>query len=68
MATFAETMLDAIKIRLADCAGLKSITVDGQTVTFEDLTRQYDHWNTRVMREQGKASRIQRINLGGIYG
>jgi hypothetical protein len=67
MATFAETMLATIKTRLETCAGLKSVVIDGQTVTFEDLTAQYDYWNKRVMREQGQSSRVQRISLGGIY-
>ena len=37
MATFAEQMVEKYRTLLADSAGLKSVTVDGQSVTYREL-------------------------------
>ena len=37
-------MVEKYRTLLADSAGLKSVTVDGQSVTYGDLERLLEHW------------------------
>jgi sulfur carrier protein ThiS len=45
--------------------GVQSVTVDGQTVTYDDLLKQYNFWKSRVARENGTRPRVGQIWLGG---
>ena len=38
--TFAEQMVTRLEALLARCAGLQSVNVEGETVTFADLQQQ----------------------------
>lgn len=64
MATFAEEMVTKLETVLKANAGLKSVQVDGQAVSFDDITDQYDYWKRKVAKEKGRAPVISTIKLG----
>lgn len=66
MATFAESQVTRLETLLAANVGVKSITIAGESVTYDDLLRQYDFWKSRVAREQGTRPRAAQIDLGGF--
>lgn len=66
MATFADSQVTRLQTLLAENVGVKSITVGNTTVTYEDLLKQYDYWQGRRAREQGKRPRAAQINLSGF--
>ena len=53
MATFAEQMVTKLETLLLSSAGLRSVNVDGESVTYADLESRYDYWKSRVNRESG---------------
>lgn len=61
--THAQKMVAKLGTMLLDNAGLTSVNVDGQAVSYADLEKKYAHWERKVLREQGKAPRISRIRL-----
>ena len=63
MATFAQQMVEKYRTLLADSAGLKSVTVDGQSVTYGDLERLLEHWENKVAAEGGRRPRAASIKL-----
>jgi hypothetical protein len=66
MASFAANQVARLEALLAQCVGVQSITVDGQTVTYDDLLRHYQVWKSRQARENGTRPRTAQINLGGF--
>jgi hypothetical protein len=64
MATFAEDQLERLETLLAANVGVSSVSVDGVSVSYDDLLKQYDYWRNRVAREEGTRPRIAQINLG----
>jgi hypothetical protein len=64
--TFAEQMVAKYEALLLEATGLKSVSVAGQMVTYDDLQTQYDLWKGRVAREQGTRPRILSAELGGV--
>ena len=64
--TFAEQMVTKLEALLLENAGVQSVNVDGQAVTFTDLQRQYDYWKGKVARESGTRPRVASVNLGGF--
>ena len=67
MATFAEQMVEKYRTLLADSAGLKSVTVDGQSVTYGELERQLQYWENKVAAECGRRPRAATIKLSSGY-
>jgi len=65
LSSFAAQQVTRLETLLAQCVGVKSVTVDGQAVTYEDLTAQYNFWKSRVARENGTRPRVAQIYLGG---
>lgn len=59
----AVAMLTKIKALLVQCAGMKSITVDGQMYQFDDLNEQYRYWRSEVRRYSGMVGSIQSVDL-----
>ncbi len=64
--TFAESQLTRIEQALAKNPGVRSISVDGVNVTFDDLIKQRDYWRRQVQAEQGNRSRVLSVELGGL--
>ena len=67
MATFAQQMVEKYRTLVADNAGLKSVTVDGQSVTYGDLERLLEHWESKVAAEQGRRPRAATIKLSSGF-
>lgn len=64
MPTFAEDHVERLETLLAANVGVRSVSVDGVSVSYDDLLKQYDYWKSRVARESGTRPRIAQINLG----
>lgn len=64
--TFAQQMLTKIEALLLANPGVQSITIDGESVSYVDLMKQYDSWASRVARETGTKPRVFQIDLGGF--
>lgn len=47
---FARKMVAKYRDLLEKCAGLKSITIDGQVVNYADLEQQYRGWQKSLAR------------------
>ena len=66
MATFAEEQVERLETLLASNVGVKSFSIRGREVTYDDLLEQYQFWKSKVAREQGTRPRVAQINLGGF--
>jgi hypothetical protein len=64
-ATLAEKMVAKLEALLLENAGLTSVTVDGVSTTFDDLTAQYAYWKKQVASEQGRSRTVSTIIVGG---
>jgi sulfur carrier protein ThiS len=62
--SFTSDQVTRLETLLAANVGAQSVNVDGQSVTYADLLRQYDYWKSRAAREQGTRPRVSQINLG----
>jgi len=67
MATFAEEMVEKYRTLLADSAGLKTVTVDGQSVTYGELEERLRYWESRVGSESGRRPRAATIKLSSGF-
>jgi hypothetical protein len=64
MATHAETMVTLLEGLMQANPGVETVIVDGRTMAFADLIKQYEHWKKRVAIESGARPRSATINLG----
>lgn len=64
--TFAEQMVAKLRDVLAANAGVKQLTVDGNTVQYDDLLNQLTFWERKVARESGSRPRASQIKLSGF--
>ena len=62
--TFAEEMVEKFQNLLRANAGLASVNVDGQQVTYADLGAQLDHWQKKV--DQQSRGRVTHFDLRGF--
>lgn len=60
---FAEKMVAKYRDLLLQGAGLKSISIDGQSVSYADLEAAYDHWTKKLARLNGSRPIAKSINL-----
>ena len=67
-ATFAQQMVTKLEALLLANAGVRSVNVDGQQVSFDDLTAQYEHWKRKAAAEAGTRPRVAQINLANGLG
>ena len=67
MATFAEQMVEKYQTLLADSAGLKTVTVDGQSVTYGELEERLAYWEGRAAAESGRRPRAATIKLSSGF-
>lgn len=65
MPSFAETMVTKLETLLASSAGLRSVNVAGESVTYDELERRYDYWKSRVARESGTRPIASTVDLSG---
>ena len=65
--TFAEQMLEKYEELLLANAGLKQVSVDGQTVSYAELERRYEFWRRRVAVERGSRPRSASIKLSSGF-
>jgi len=49
--TFAEQMVEKYEALLLKYAGFKSVSIDGQTTTIDELEAKYEHWKSVLARE-----------------
>jgi len=66
MATFAEDQVSRLETLLASSVGVRSVSVDGVSVSYDDLLRQYDYWKSKVALEGGTKPRVSSINLSNF--
>ena len=66
MATFAEEQVERFETLLAEAVGVKTIEVDGQRVTYQDLKREYAYWKRVVGREKGTRPTSSQIKLSNF--
>lgn len=66
MSTFADQMVAKYEALLLANAGLTSINVDGQVVSFADLEAKYQQWKSMAARESGRRPRAAQIKLSGF--
>jgi hypothetical protein len=64
--TFAEQMVSKLETLLLSNPGAQTVTFDGLTVSYDELTDRYDYWRKQVLREQGKKQTFQQVDLGGF--
>jgi len=64
MATFAEDQVERLETLLAANVGVSSVSVDGVSVSYDNLIKQYDYWKSRLAREDGTRPIVAQINLG----
>lgn len=64
--TFAEQMVTKLQQTLLESAGLASVTIAGQVVSYGDLQKQLDCWERRVAKEQGKRSQLIEVDFQGV--
>lgn len=64
--SFASNQVARLETLLAQCVGVQSVTVNGQAVTYDDLTKQYKFWKSRQARENKTRPRSAQIYLGGF--
>lgn len=64
--TFAEQMLAKIEAVLLEAAGVKSAVIAGQTVSYDDLIAQRDHWRREIQKERGTRPLMVEVHMGGV--
>ena len=64
--SFASDQLARIEALLARNPGVRPISVDGVTVSYDDLIAQRKHWQKEIAKEDGGRSPIVPISLGGF--
>ena len=60
---FAEKMVAKYRDLLLQSAGLTSISIDGQSVSYADLEAAHDHWTKKLARLSGSRPIAKSINL-----
>lgn len=64
--SFASNQVARLETLLTQNVGAVSVTVGGNTVTYDDLLKQYDYWKSKQARENGTRPRAAQIYLGGF--
>lgn len=65
----ARKMVDALRAKLVDAAGVQTVATDGLTVTYsqgrDGLLGQLKYWERQVQKLEGNGSGAATINLSG---
>jgi hypothetical protein len=64
--SLAEQMVEKLAAILLENAGLAAVTVDGTSVTYQDLEERYQFWQKRLQAERGQRPNLSRIKMGGV--
>jgi hypothetical protein len=64
---FTKQMVAKYRGMLLSAAGLSSVTLDGQVVSYQDLQSQYSYWKGKLAQLEGGASRLQTIDLSTAF-
>jgi len=62
--SFADQMVAKLEALLLANPGASSITIDGRTMTYDDLTKQYEIWKNKAARISGSRPIIAQIKTG----
>ena len=62
-ATHAQQMVAKLEQMLLENAGLKTVDVDGETVSYADLEAKWQFWKGQVAKARGRKPVISRIRL-----
>lgn len=65
----AREMVALLEEALASNSGVKSITVDGQSITFDraQALQELDYWRRQALRAAGKRPITRSINLSSAW-
>jgi hypothetical protein len=64
--SLAEQMVEKLAAILLENAGLAAVTVDGTSVTYQDLEERYQFWQKRLQAERGQRPNLSTIKMGGV--
>lgn len=64
--THAAQMVIKLEALLLECAGLTSISVDGQSVSLADLKIEHRYWKKQVATESKTRPVVTTIKMSGI--
>lgn len=67
MATHAEAMVAKYETLLLSAAGHKSISVGGESVSYDDLEAKYRYWKREVAREAGTKPVVSSFDLSKAF-
>lgn len=62
--SYAGQQVTRLETLMSQCVGLQQATIDGQTVVYDDLLKQYNYWKSRQAREDKRRPRVAQIYLG----
>lgn len=62
---FAEQMVEKYQALLLTAAGRRSVQVDGQAITYQDLYAEYNRWRRELARLKGAKPVANTIDLSG---
>ena len=60
---FADEMVEKYQALLLANAGVKSVNVDGQSLSLDDLESKLEYWSRKVAIADGSRPRVMQINL-----
>lgn len=63
---FADDMVEKYQALLLANAGVKSVNVDGQSLSLDDLEKKLEYWSRKVARADGTRPRVMQINLESV--
>lgn len=67
--TFAQQMVDSLRTKILESAGIAAMTTDGLSVSFnqgnDGLLRQLQYWERRVQSLKGNGTNVKNIDLSG---
>jgi hypothetical protein len=66
-AQFAQSMVNRYRKLLLSAAGHKSITIDGQVVSYADLTAEYEKWAKKLARLNGGRPVVVSLDMENAF-
>ena len=62
-----DTIVAKYEALLEANAGMKSVSVDGQTITYEDLHKRWEFWKAKAARLKGNRPRVLGMDLRNAF-
>ena len=66
-ADFTRRMVAKYRELLLSAAGLSSVTIDGQVVSYQDLEASYRSWTKKLATLDGTRPQLVSIDLSGAF-